>query len=61
MLNCGGEHGLPVSLYSDVALNKAASLTQLILDLLEFFEASSANGDSSPLAAETSRTVCADT
>ena len=61
MLNRGGEHGLPVSLCSDVALNNAASLTQLILDRLEFFEASSANRNHGALVAEASRAVRADT
>ena len=61
VFNCGGKHDLAVSLHSDVALDNVASLTQFILDCLEFFEAPSADRDPGTLAAEASRTVCADT
>ena len=61
MSDRGGKHDLAVCLHSDVALNNVASLTQFILDRLEFFEAPSADRDPGTLAAEASRTVCADT
>ena len=60
MSDRGGKHDLAVCLHSDVALNNVASLTQFILDRLEFFEAPSADRDPGTLAAEASRTVCAD-